>query len=255
MIKVLYKNYVVIFLILLGCSQDNNQGFNFTFKKKDGLHDKILVEGNINESKVPNGIFKIYDLNGKVTSKGSYDNGYKSGYWNYFIRNLNDSLDWMRVDSSNYSLSFPADWQLKKKEDFILYAFESTDDSLVRSRFVIKEHDYLNKGAKNFPEYSDAFFGQYERNEYFTSKADYSQYFSENFAKNKFAFRNYVGKDSSGDPISGFFSLTLVPEKNVILEVTYIAPSVNGEFEYRIFCDILLDITFNDNSLFTKWGL
>lgn len=242
---------VVLLMVLLTCLSCDDSKYNFTLKA-DGL---VLVKGNTTPKGIPSGHFKIYGNDGTLFSEGNYSNGVKSEEWFYSINGKEDKIDWSVYESDGYMFSMPSTWSPQETEGYVMMAYQYSKDSLIESRFIIKEHDYRKAGAESFKEYSNAYFAKIEEDGLLTKKANYTDYFAESFGNPNVTVYHYVGSDSSGDEISIFNSLVYNKQKDIVLEMANITPFEGSELRYRLFTDILLDVQYNNSPLFTKWGL
>ncbi len=251
--KGIFRSVLLISTILISVSCNRNR-YNFTQKSKNSSGDYyVSVKGNLNENKIPNGKFILYIEGPKKYSEGRYSKGLKDGAWEYNVNGESFKIDWKTYITDNYALSYPSDWIIFDKKDYVFNSLKLNKDSSVVERMIIKENLYTDSVAGNFSKYSTAFYENLKNTGLKFTK-DFSDFYRERYGRSQFELREFIGRDKTGDSILVFFGLIGLDETK-ILEVSYVIPNQKNTEKYLIYSEILLDMYLNGEPLFDRWGL
>lgn len=151
---------VIILFFTLSCYYTESNKVTY-FEYFDEKKEKIKSCGElVNGSE--SGLWKFYDLDGKLIQEGNFENGIPKGTWIYYIDKVSKSISWKEVDFKNgFNFGIPVDFEYSEnlssknkyhyfnKIDECLFGIDKVDlisDSVFNDIFELNYKDFINNG-------------------------------------------------------------------------------------------------------------
>jgi hypothetical protein len=58
------------------------------------------------------GKWEFFNKSGKTELTGNYENGFRTGVWNYILQDTSYNLEWIVYDKKPIKMNLPAEWKL-----------------------------------------------------------------------------------------------------------------------------------------------